>query len=133
MNFNPAWLFNPITICATAGTVSLALLYLWCSARMEIGRYRKDISSIRESTQNDMRELTVRMDELCSRPVPESVPQAIEIRTVGESINLTRRARALQMHRRGDELHTIAAAVGSSHGELSLLLKIDRLIQKSTK
>jgi hypothetical protein len=40
---------------------------------------------------------------------------------------VTRRAQALRMHRRGEQPHQIAASLGLSVGEVELLLKVHRL------
>jgi hypothetical protein len=39
-------------------------------------------------------------------------------------LNLTKRAQALRMHRRGESVPTIAAALQSPHNEIDLLLKV---------
>jgi len=128
MNFNPEWILNPLTTYAITGMGLLALLFLWFGARMEAGKCRHDITAMRESTDVTLRELASKVDEIVVRPAPEPVR---EYPVVPQSLNLTRRARAMHMRRRGDEPHTIAAALGISHGEVELLFKLDRIFQQT--
>jgi hypothetical protein len=132
-NFKLEWLVSPLTISGLSATTTLVLLYLWCSALVQLQSCRKELGAIRESTDNNIRNLTMRFDELASRPAPEPEPQPVFVPapTIGDSINLTKRTRALQMRRRGEELHTISAALGCSSGELNLLLKLDRLARQN--
>ena len=126
MNFNPEWILNPLTTYAITGTGLLALLYLWFGARIEASKCRHEMTAMKESTDWALQELASKVNEIVARPAPEP-PQEHHIT---QSLNLTRRARALHMRRRGDEAHTIAAALGISHGEVELLLKLDRISQQ---
>jgi len=128
MNFNPEWILNPLTTYAITGTGLVALLFLWFGARMEAGKCRHDITAMKESTDVALRELASKVDEIVVRPVPEPVQ---EYPVVTQSLNLTRRARAMHMRRRGDEPHTIAAALGVSNGEVELLFKLDQIFQQT--
>ena len=50
-------------------------------------------------------------------------PEAIFFAQIA-GLNLTKRAQALRMHRRGEPVPTIAAALQSPHNEIDLLLKV---------
>jgi hypothetical protein len=127
MNFNPEWILSPLATYAITGTGLLALLFLWFDARIEANKYRHELTAMKECTDSALQELASKVDEIAVRPAPE---QPREYPRVTQSLNLTRRARALHMRRRGDEPHTIAAALGISHGEVELLLKLDQICQQ---
>jgi hypothetical protein len=110
---------------ATA-TELLDSLFLWLGTRIEASKLRRNIIAIRESKDVARPELASKADET-ARPVAEA---AQEYPVITQSLNLTRRARALHMRRRGDEPHTIAAALGISNGEVDLLFKLDRILQQ---
>jgi hypothetical protein len=128
MNFNPEWILNPLATYAITGTGLLALLFLWFGARMEASKCRHDITAMKELTDVALREIASKVDEIIERPAPEPVQ---EYHVVTQSLNLTRRARAMHMRRRGDEPHTIAAALGISHAEVELLFKLDQIRQQT--
>jgi hypothetical protein len=130
MNFNPEWLLSPLAAYAITGTGLLALLFLWFDARIEANKHRHELTALKQCTDSALQELASKVNEIEVRPAPES-PR--EYPRVAQSLNLTRRARALHMRRRGDEPHTIAAALGISHGEVELLLKLDQICQQREK
>jgi hypothetical protein len=135
VNLNPEWLVTPIATYAVTGTGLLALLYLWFSARLEVSKCRKDVSTIKTSTEGALRELASKVQDALSRDVstrPEEkpVPVCEPTMAVTQSLNLTRRARALHMRARGEGPQTIAAALGISQGEVKLLFNLDRLVRK---
>jgi len=127
MNFNPEWILSPLVTYAITGTGLLALLFLWFDAKIEANKCRHELTAIKEGTDSALQELASKVNEIVVRPAPET-PR--EYPRATQSLNLTRRARALHMRRRGDEPHTIAAALGISHGEVELLIKLDRLCQQ---
>jgi hypothetical protein len=49
--------------------------------------------------------------------------------TVSPGLNLTRRTQALRMHRRGESVQTIAAALSAPSNEIELLLKLQAMLQ----
>jgi hypothetical protein len=127
MTFNPRWKVNPLTACAIALRRLLDSLFLWLGARIEASKCRHDVTAIGETAGVTPRDLTSKADEIVARPLLEA-PQ--EHPVVVQSMNLTRRARAMHMLRRGEEPHTIAAALSISHGEVELLFKLDRILQQ---
>jgi hypothetical protein len=135
MNFNFEWILNPLTTYAITGTGLVALLFLWFGARIDASKCRHEITAMKKCTDSALQELASKVGEIVARPAPEpplespGVPQSVTLSTT-QSLNLTRRARALHMRRRGDEAHTIAAALGISQGEVELLLKLDQMVQQ---
>jgi len=131
MNFNFEWILNPLTTYAITGTGLLALLFLWFGAKIDASKCRHEITAMKECTDSALQELASKVDEIVARPALEPPLEYPSItQSITQGLNLTRRARALHMRRRGDEPHTIAAALGISHGEVELLLKLDQMVQQ---
>jgi|HubBroStandDraft_1064217.scaffolds.fasta_scaffold890543_1 hypothetical protein len=140
MNFNFEWILNPLTTYAITGTGLMALLFLWFGAKIEASKCRHEMTAMKKCTDSALQELASKVSEIVARPAPEppleypgmacpGITQSTTQSTT-QSLNLTRRARALHMRRRGEEPHTIAAALGISHGEVELLLKLDQMVQR---
>jgi len=125
MSFNPEWILNPLTINAIRGTGLLALMFLWFGARVEASKCRHEMLAMKEGTDVALRELASKVDQISARPATEPVQH---VPVITQSLNLTRRAKALHMHRRGDASHTIAAALDVLRGEVELLFKLDQII-----
>jgi hypothetical protein len=131
MNLNFEWILNPLTSYAITGTGLVALLFLWFGARIDASKCRHEITAMKQCTDTALQELASKVGEIVARPAPEPLLEYPGIpQTITQSLNLTRRARALHMRRRGDEPHTIAAALGISQGEVELLLKLDQMVQQ---
>jgi hypothetical protein len=120
-------LLNPLTAWTGASAGLLILFFLWCGARIDARRCRREITSMKQCTDSALQELASKINEIEVRPAPEP---PLEHFPINQSLNLTRRARALHMRHRGDEPHTIAAALGISHGEVELLFKLDGIFQR---
>jgi hypothetical protein len=128
MNFNPEWKRNPLTTCAIIVTRLLDSLFRWLGARIDASKCRHDVIAIRESTGVALRELAAKGDDIVVRSAPQAQQ---EYSGTIRSLNLTRRARAMHMRRRGEEPHTIAAALGIPRGEVELLFKLDQIFQQT--
>jgi hypothetical protein len=125
MNFNPEWILNPIATYSVMATGLGALLFLWVGARLDANKFRHEITGIKDQTNAALRELGLKVNAIATSPAPD--PQAPS--QEHSAINLTRRTRALHMRYRGEDPHTIAAALGVSMAEIDLLLKLDKMLQ----
>ena len=111
------------------GVGLMGCLALWISTRMQARESRKAFQAFRLSMEKTVAELQVKLEELRAAPVAEPAPPAPM--TV-QGLNLTTRARALRMHRRGESISSISAALGVQQEEVELLLKMDRLLESSS-
>ena len=87
-------------------------LYLFCTLKGEIRRLERKLAA----AQAAERKLTP----------PPPPPPPVPARSCG--IDLTRRAQALRMDRRGEPPATIAAALGVPRNEIDLMLKVQQLV-----
>jgi hypothetical protein len=114
---------------ALAGIVAVGLagcLFLWITAKIEIETVRRALADSRQSANTEIRSLSAGLEELRNfqkaDPAPPMIPGA-------QSLNLTKRAQALRMHRRGETPAGIAAALEAPSNEIDLLLKLNGILE----
>jgi hypothetical protein len=127
------WLHDPVIQVAILGALLgiglMGSLALWISTSTKARAARKAFQAFRVSTETALTDLTAKVEQLQTVPAPEVVspaPMAVQ------GLNLTTRAKALRMHRRGETISTIAASLGVQQEEVDLLLKMDRLLETPT-
>ncbi|HEX4136690.1 MAG TPA: hypothetical protein VHY84_18915 [Bryobacteraceae bacterium] len=127
MKFKP----NPfLKAMLTTGTKLVDSLFVWLGERIDASRRRRDIAMPDEPVKFALPQPGSKVSEIAARPLAEARLQDITPHPVlTHSLNLSRRARAMHMRRRGDEPHTIAAALGLSLGEVELMFKLEHLLQ----
>ena len=122
------WLLNPVTFYSGASLCLLTSLALFVSVKVELARARfraTQSDTARESELVAVRGLEAEIESLReSVRHLEAVPPG---RPIGAGIDLTKRAQALRMHRRGESVPSIAAALETPANEISLLLKVHSL------
>ena len=129
------WLLSPVTFYSMASACLLISLTLFVDIKIQIAKSRKAVEEsrvARESDQTQVRGLENEIERLReSMRALESVPSPTRTATAG--INLTKRAQALRMHRRGEAVPSIAAALETPSNEIALLLKLQSLTSEATK
>jgi hypothetical protein len=126
------WLMNPLALYAFAVVGLIATMVLFSSIKMEIAKCRARIVTLetgREADQLSIRVLSTELEKLRASmralETPKPVPAPRLLAQGG--INLTKRAQALRMHRRGETLPSIAAALETPINEIAMILKIQML------
>jgi len=126
---NLEWILNPATQYAAMALILFATLGAAITLKCEIRAALAQAAEAREAARSSAEGLTkelqgirVEMKEADANSVPPAP---------GESMDLTKRSRALRMHHRGEEIPTIAAALKSPQNEIDLLLKIDQLLNST--
>jgi type II secretory pathway component PulM len=76
-----------------------------------------------EGIRNEIRACARQIHEIRQEP-PRTAPSG----GLGPALNLSKRAQALRMHRRGDASEQIAATLGVPLQEIELLLKVHRIV-----
>jgi hypothetical protein len=94
---------------------------------------RRDLKRLRSEANEGVRKTSTGVSNLSQeiQGIRESVRQIEEYPVaapIGKSINLSRRAQVLRMHRRGETVPCIAAALRTPANEVELLLKLHQLL-----
>lgn len=126
------WLLNPMMVYAIAAAGLLTALALFVSMKREMAKSRE----ITKQTQaaHESGELAVRVLETELQTLRDSVRNLEAVptnRPTGMSLNLTKRAQALRMHRRGEPIPGIAAALETPAIEVALMLKVQALTNET--
>ena len=125
---NIDWVLDPVTQSAVLGTGLIGSLALWLLERTDARAAQKTFEAFRLSTEAALQDLRARIEVVNAAPVSESAPSQIMSL---QGMKLTTRTKALRMHRRGETIPGIAAALGVQQEEVDLLLKLDRLLDES--
>ena len=118
-------------------TASVAVLWLQTRGRLnhcgkELKRLASDLDTMAQSLcafQVSSNETMQKVEEKISTAVEGALP----VHLPAQSMNRTRRSRALSMKRRGDDEHLIAASLNIPSGELELLFKVEQLVADSAE
>jgi hypothetical protein len=120
------WIMNPLAQYGMLAAGLIACLTLFVAVKLEMAavdrreRESRDVLAGRvlemESALGNIRRSVTDFE---GRPGP----------AVGPGLNLTRRTQALRMHRRGESVQTIAAALSAPRNEIELLLKLQSMLQ----
>ncbi len=119
------WILNPLAQYGMLAAGLIACLALFLAVKLEI-------STESQRTQESRDTLAAQVQEMESAlgHIRQSVTDVEERPgAVGPGLNLTRRAQALRMHRRGESVQTIAAALSAPRNEIELLLKLQTMLQ----
>jgi F0F1-type ATP synthase membrane subunit b/b' len=124
MNFE--WLLSPATqYCALALGLAGSLM-LFVSTKMEIQSARREAQKSSESVGAGVTSLNAELQKI--RAEVQELENTPTSAAPAEGLNLTKRAQVLRMHRRGEPIATIAAALRTPQNEVELLLKIQSLV-----
>jgi hypothetical protein len=87
-----------------------------------------ELSQLRRAADQSRMDLAKKIEEVESAmaDIPAAAPAPML--TVRPSINLTKRAQALRMRRRGESLESITAALSVPRNEIELLLKVHEMV-----
>ena len=116
------WILSPIAPYAFLALALAGCLALILSLKRQIALVRRSVAESRDSAAASAATLAAELAAL--RQDAESAEAAF---STGQELNLTRRAQALRMQRRGESPATIAAALRLPRNEIDLLLKIQKL------
>lgn len=115
-------ILSPLAPYAILALSLIASLAMFVSMKVEIAKVRHYFMESRHSAQAATSALAEEMADLRREASPtETAPCA------GQELNLTRRAQALRMQRRGESPATITAALRLPRNQVELLLKIEGL------
>jgi hypothetical protein len=118
------WIATPVAMYGALALSLIASLMLYLDVRIELAKERSRERNKKDASATLVQNLAgdleaVRESVRTLEVVPVAVPQP-----TGPGINLSKRVQALRMHRRGETVATIAAALQTPRNEIELLLKV---------
>ncbi|PWU12370.1 MAG: hypothetical protein C5B51_00715 [Terriglobia bacterium] len=121
---NLDWILSPLTVYAVVGLSLVVCVFLFLSAKWEVCR-------VRQAANQSTSDLSKKMAEIQAAIAdgPPAAPAASVNPRV--SLNLTKRAQALRMRRRGESLESITAALAIPRNEVELLIKVHGLLSST--
>jgi hypothetical protein len=124
------WILSPMAQYTFLALALAGCLALFVSMKREIAQVRL---SARESNDAATSSAAAMTAELAAELTAELAVIRKDMETIepvsltGQELNLTRRAQALRMRRRGESPATIAAALRVPRNEIDLLLKLETM------
>ncbi len=117
------WMLTPLAQYAALAAAMVACLALFVGVKFEMAALRRRFEAMGETAGGRLDQM-----EEALKNLRETFVDAGE-RAVAEKpgLNLTRRAQALRMYRRGEAAPTIAAALKAPRNEIELLLRIQEM------
>ena len=122
------WIQNPLTVWGTIGVGLAACLNLFVSLKREIHAHATAAKQADTALCGSLVDIATDLQAL-REGVRSAEAVAPAAPASGQALNLTKRAQVLRMHRRGEALPTIAAAVKVPQNEVRLLLKIHEALK----
>jgi hypothetical protein len=123
MNYD--WITHPLGTYIAIATGLILCLYLFLSVMREVRALGVRAGARAENLERTLAKMQAHVAEW-EILIKESQPSLGPL--PAEGLNLTRRAKALRMYRRGESASSIAAALGSPANEMHLLIKVQRLL-----
>jgi UDP-N-acetylmuramoylalanine-D-glutamate ligase len=119
------WIMNPLAQYGVLAAGLIACLALFAAVKVEVCVVRQKAQESEDALAAQVRQM-----ESALGHIRQSVTEIeVQPRVVSPGLNLTRRAQALRMHRRGESVETIAAALGAPRNEIDLLMKLQGMLQ----
>ena len=127
------WMLTPIAQYACLALALIACLALFISVKLEIAAVRRSHHQSQASTEAaaaaaaEATAATINALSAELAALRREIEVADATNVTGQELNLTRRAQALRMGRRGESPATIAATLRVPRNEIDLLVKIQDL------
>lgn len=119
------WILSPLAIYGAMALTLVSCLILFFSFKFEVRQVRRSGEASKETLASQVREmessvgsLQEKLTDIAGRPTPGS-----------PAMNLNRRVQVLRMHRRGESLETIAAALNTPRNEVDLLIRVHKMTE----
>jgi len=125
MNLN--WISTPLVAYAAAALSLLAILSFSLTFKREVSLVRRNVESSRQEAASQLEEMQACISKLQEKVTEIGDRPAEDI----ASLNTSRRVQALRMHRRGESVETIAAALKNPRNEIELLVKVLAMAERT--
>jgi hypothetical protein len=124
MNFD--WITSPLAIYGVLAAGGAAALHLVVSTRIEMRRHEKRHLAESLTLREAITALQVKLEQVCVEAKQSTLPPTAFTPFTG--LNVHKRAEALRMYRRGNDSHTVSAALSMPQAEVVLLEKVHHLL-----
>ena len=127
---NLDWILSPLVSYALIAVALAACIAVFISYKSEVHRLRRAAAASHQHMKRQIEQMqsTVAQIGQQRQEAPAEAP-AIRPAALRPSLNLTRRAQALRMRRRGESVESIAAALSTPRNEIELLLKVYDMVE----
>ena len=119
------WLLSPLTIYSASAVCLLTSLTLVVRSRIR-PQQSNELLPVAEAPNTEIVVLKAEVEQL--RESVCRLEESLPARGTGVGLNLTKRAVALRMHRRGEPVSSISAALETPANEIALLIKLSAAI-----
>jgi hypothetical protein len=125
---NLDWIYIPITGYLALGLALCAAAALFLTVKREITQLRRTSSLAVAELSERVKALSAALEDSRQKDeaLPATAPPEVQL---SPGLNVTRRARALRMYRRGESAETISSTMRVPENEVRLLLRIEELLQ----
>ena len=118
---NLDWILSPLALYTVVALALVGCASLFIVTKVELSQLRRAADQSRMDLAKKIEEVESAMAD-----IPAAAPAPMLM--VRPSINLTKRAQALRMRRRGESLESITAALAVPRNEIELLLKVHEMV-----
>ena len=118
---NLDWILSPLALYTVVALALVGCASLFIVTKVELSQLRRAADQSRMNLAKKIEEVESAMAD-----IPAAAPAPMLM--VRPSINLTKRAQALRMRRRGESLESITAALSVPRNEIELLLKVHEMV-----
>ena len=127
---NLDWILSPLVSYALIAVALAMCIAIFISYKSEVHRLRRAAATSQQDMKRQIEEMqsTVAQIGQQRQEMPAEAP-AIRPAALRPSLNLTRRAQALRMRRRGESVESIAAALATPRNEVELLVKVYEMLE----
>ncbi len=114
------WILSPVTQYCVVVFGFLSCMGLCFATSIRMRMERRQMAQSQESLDQNVALLSSTVEQMRR----EAAEPERSMSAPAEGLTLTKRAQALRMHRRGESVATISAALQSPRNEIELMLKV---------
>jgi hypothetical protein len=120
------WILGPLAQYGIAAAGLISSLCLFFALKVELSQVKRAAETARDELAGRLRETEAALAQL--RDAAAGAPERNA--APGPALNLTRRAQALRMYRRGEPIETIAGSLRTPRNEIQLLIKLQEFNER---
>ena len=119
------WILNPLAQYGMVAAGLIACLALFLTVKFELRAIARRAEEARNAVTTRLQAAEAAVERFRETAADAGERQLARL----SALNLTKRAQAVRMYRRGEPVETIAAALGTPRNEIELLIKLHEIQQ----